>query len=97
MSYHSPVDADRKQPVRRPGQNGLRMERQVQRLTSPNASRRARLWLAAANGRTLTRPAVAPIDGPEIVMAVRFEGLSEAEQQAALAAFPGGRRFVLAS
>lgn len=97
MSYHSPVVADQKPPVRRHGQNGLRMERHVQRLTSPNASRRARLWLAAANGRTLTRPAVAPIDGPEAVMTVRFEGLSEAEQQAALAAFPGGKRFVLAS
>ena len=73
------------------------MERHVQRLTSPNASRRARLWLAAANGRTLKRPEVAPIDGPELVMAVHFEGLSNAQQQAALAAFPGGRRFVLAS
>jgi hypothetical protein len=28
-------------------------------------------------------------------MAISFEGLTEAEQQAALAAFPGGRRFVL--
>lgn len=97
MSYHSPVVADQKPPVRRHWQNGLRMERHVQRLTSPNASRRARLWLAAANGRTLARPAVAPIDGPEMLMTVRFEGLSEAEQQAALAAFPGGKRFVLAS
>jgi molybdopterin biosynthesis enzyme len=73
------------------------MERHVQRLTSPNASRRARLWLAAANGRTLQRPVVAPIDGPELTMAVRFEGLTDAEQRVALAAFPGGRRFVLAS
>jgi hypothetical protein len=30
-------------------------------------------------------------------MTVRFEGLTDAEQEAALAAFPGGRRFVLAS
>lgn len=73
------------------------MERHVLRLTSPNASRRARLWLAAANGRTMTRPDVAPINAPEQVMTVRFEGLTEAQQQAALAAFPGGRRFVLAS
>ena len=69
----------------------------MQRLTSPNASRRAKLWLAAANGRTLKRPQIAPVDAPELVMSVRFEGLSYAEQQAALAAFPGGRRFVLAS
>lgn len=67
------------------------------RLTSSNASRRAWLWLAAANGLALPRPAIAPIDGPEVPMTVRFEGLSESEQQAALAAFPGGRRFVLAS
>jgi hypothetical protein len=73
------------------------MERHVLRLTSPNASRRARLWLAAANGRTMKRPEIAPIDGPELAMTVRFEGLSDAEQQMALAAFPGGRRFVLAS
>jgi len=73
------------------------MERHVQRLTSPNASRRARLWLAAANGRTMARPEIAPVDGPELVMSIRFEGLTDAEQRAALAAFPGGRRFVLAS
>jgi len=66
-------------------------------LTSPNASRRAKLWLAAANGRKLRHPEIAPIDAPERVMSIRFEGLSDAEQQAALAAFPGGKRFVLAS
>ncbi len=69
----------------------------MQRLTSPNASRRARLWLAAANGARLQRPEIAPIDGPELPMAVRFEGLTDDEQQVALAAFPGGRRFVLVS
>lgn len=69
----------------------------MQRLTSPNASRRARLWLATNNGRMLPRPHVSPIDGPELVMTVRFEGLTDAEKQKALAAFPGGRRFVLAS
>jgi hypothetical protein len=73
------------------------MDRYVQRLTSPNASRRARLWLAAANGRRMERPPVAPIDGPELPMAVHFEGLTEAEQRAALAAFPGGKRFVLSN
>lgn len=96
MSYHPGVGSDARLPVRRPARAGMRMERHVQRLTSPNASRRARLWLAAANGRVLQRPQVAPIDGPELTMTVRFEGLTEAEQRAALAAFPGGRRFVLA-
>lgn len=28
-------------------------------------------------------------------MTISFEGLTEAEQRAALAAFPGGKRFVL--
>lgn len=69
----------------------------MQRLTSPNASRRAKLWLAAANGRKLKRPEIGPADAPELLMSVRFEGLSHAQQQAALAAFPGGKRFVLAS
>lgn len=96
MSYHFIVDAESRPPVRRLGRSGMQMERHVQRLTSPNASRRARLWLAAANGRALPRPAVAPIDGPETLMTVCFEGITKAEQQAALSAFPGGRRFVLA-
>lgn len=38
---------------------------------------------------------VAPIDQPELPMTISFEGLTPAEQQAALAAFPGGKRFVL--
>lgn len=72
------------------------MDRRVYRPTSPTASRRARSWLAAAHGTRLrlTSP-IAPIDAPELPMTISFEGLTEAEQQAALAAFPGGRRFVL--
>ena len=34
-------------------------------------------------------------DEPEAEMVVSFEGLTEAEQRAALASFPGGRRFRL--
>lgn len=72
------------------------MDRRASRLTSPAASRRAKFWLAAAHNDRLrpTNP-IAPIDAPELPMTVSFEGLSEAEQQAALAAFPGGKRFVL--
>lgn len=72
------------------------MERRAIRLTSPAASRRAKLWLAAAKDRRL-RPTmfVAPIGADEIPMAISFEGLSLAEQRLALAAFPGGKRFVL--
>lgn len=66
----------------------------MQQQTSP-AGRRVRLWLAAADGHTLKRPEIAPINEPELPMAVRFEGLSRDQQQAALSAFPGGRRFVL--
>jgi hypothetical protein len=71
--------------------------RRVTRLTSPLANRRAFMWLAAANDMVpgpLLR--LAPIDEPELPMEIRFEGLSPAEQRAALAAFPGGKRFVLA-
>lgn len=58
-----------------------------------------RPWLALSYGVRLQDPAeqVAPRDEPEAPIEVEFEGLSEAEQRAALAAFPGGRRFVLKS
>lgn len=74
----------------------LDMDRRVTRLTSPAASRRAKLWLAASRDERLqpTNP-IAPIDAPELPMTISFEGLTEAEQRAALAAFPGGKRFVL--
>ncbi|MBK8085783.1 MAG: hypothetical protein IPK28_19245 [Devosia sp.] len=39
---------------------------------------------------------IAPMHAPEAPMAVTFEGLTPAQQAAAIAAFPGGRRFVLA-
>lgn len=72
------------------------MERRVLRLTAPAASRRARLWLAALRDRRLQPTTeIAPIDAPELPMTISFEGLTEAEQRAALAAFPGGRRFML--
>lgn len=72
------------------------MERRGLRLTSPAASRRARLWLAALRDRRLQPTTeIAPIDAPELPMTISFEGLSEAEQRAALAAFPGGKRFML--
>jgi hypothetical protein len=60
---------------------------------------RPRLWLATREGRRLPRPAdmVAPITAPERQIEIEFEGLTLAEQRAALAAFPGGRRFVLKS
>ena len=72
------------------------MDRRAYRLTSPVASRRAKSWLAAAHDARL-RPtnAIAPIDAPELPMTISFEGLTTAEQHAALAAFPGGKRFVL--
>lgn len=40
---------------------------------------------------------IAPVNGPEAPMVVEFVGLTEAEQRAALEAFPGGRRFRLAA
>jgi len=79
------------------GPDGARetaMDRRTIRLTSPLASRRAREALSLALYRRI-HAAVAPIDAPEVPMVVSFEGLTKAEQQAALAAFPGGRRFVL--
>lgn len=56
------------------------------------------LWLAASEGQRLRRSTelVADINGPEVTMEIEFFGITEAEQRAALRAFPGGRRFVLA-
>jgi hypothetical protein len=56
-----------------------------------------RLWLAADHGMRLPAPRerVAPIDMPEVPLEIEFEGLTLEEQHAALAGFPGGRRFVL--
>ncbi len=68
--------------------------------TEGSARPRPRLWLAAVHGRRLPAPSrtdVGPVDGPETILEVEFEGITEAEQRAALSAFPGGRRFVLKS
>src|SRR5262245_2172688 len=56
---------------------------------------RPRLTIAASNGLHRSPMLVAPIDAPELPMVVSFEGLSPVEQRSVLAAFPGGRRFVL--
>lgn len=57
---------------------------------------RPHLWLAAADGVRLDfQEEIAPIDAPEAVLEVEFVGLTEEEQRAALAGFPGGRRFRL--
>lgn len=65
--------------------------------SSSNPSPRPQLWLAAVDGVTQvpSREPVNPIDGPEAPLEVEFEGLTDEEQRRALAAFPGGRRFVL--
>lgn len=56
-----------------------------------------RLWLAARDGKRLPPPegAIAAISIPESPLEIEFEGLTLEEQRAAIAAFPGGRRFVL--
>ncbi len=53
------------------------------------------LRLATRDGEHLLQ--IPAITEPEAAMPVTFEGLTEAEQQRALASFPGGRRFTLAS
>jgi hypothetical protein len=62
----------------------------------PSASGRPR-WLSM-RGYSLprNRERIAAIDAPETILTVQFEGLTEAEQRAAIAGFPGGRRFRLA-
>ena len=50
--------------------------------------------LAAVRGVRRSEP-IRPVDAPEVPLEVEFVGLTEEEQRRALAAFPGGRRFVL--
>jgi hypothetical protein len=69
-----------------------------QRLRTIDATvRRPRLWLATDDGVRLSPPreCIAPVDMPEVPLEIEFEGLTLEEQRAALAGFPGGRRFVL--
>ncbi len=47
--------------------------------------------------RNVRPTAVAPADRAELPMLIQFEGLTLAEQRTALAAFPGGKRFLLLS
>lgn len=62
----------------------------------PTPQLQPRLWLAAANGVRLdSQEEITPLNAPEAVIEVEFVGLTEAEQRAALEAFPGGRRFRL--
>lgn len=51
---------------------------------------------AANDDRPMNTDRVPVYDTPETPLLVSFVGLSRAEQRAALAGFPGGRRFVLA-
>jgi hypothetical protein len=51
--------------------------------------------LVTRDGRRIPVDAVPAVDAPEAILAISFDGLTEAEQRAALAAFPGGRRFKL--
>ena len=66
---------------------------------APVTASHAKPWLAASHGRRLVHgdEMITPADEPEAVLEVEFEGLTESEQRAALAAFPGGRRFRLAA
>jgi hypothetical protein len=71
------------------------MNRQKPHPTEPTRH----LWLAAANGHRLPRTGepIAPVDAPESVLDIQFEGLTQDQQRAALEGFPGGRRFRLAT
>lgn len=74
------------------------MERQKP-LPAPRPHPIPRLWLASSHGVRLPRTdeVIAVAGAPEVILEVEFEGLTEAEQRAALRAFPGGSRFRLAT
>lgn len=54
-----------------------------------------RLYLAAKDGKRPPSGQIPMPETPEDVLDVTFVGITEAEQRAALAAFPGGKRFRL--
>lgn len=66
--------------------------------SSPPHGLRPALRLVVSDGRLVTPDAGRPVpfSTPEQPMVVSFEGITEAQQHAALAAFPGGHRFQLA-
>jgi hypothetical protein len=74
------------------------MERQKP-LPAPSPHSSPRLWLASSHGVRLPRnhEVIAVAGEPEAILEIAFEGLTEAEQRAALKGFPGGRRFRLAT
>lgn len=68
------------------------MDSRVVHLSTDCGARAAR----ASRSRTQPSTPVLPHrDEPEAILAISFEGITEREQEAALAAFPGGKRFVL--
>jgi hypothetical protein len=50
----------------------------------------------AAEGPSHFLSSIGRADGPETPLVVQFVGISDAQQRAAITAFPGGKRFVLA-
>ena len=65
------------------------------RQNNPRPARNTLVRLAARDGQHIPDGIVPAIDAPETMMVVSFTGLTEAEQRAALAGFPGGARFQL--
>lgn len=49
----------------------------------------------ASEGPSRYLSSIGRANGPEVPIVVEFVGISEAQQRAALSAFPGGKRFVL--
>lgn len=64
-------------------------------MTNTSSKRQPHLYLVTRDGVRVAGDSVPAVDAPETELDVTFVGLSEAEQQAALAAFPGGKRFRL--
>ena len=61
----------------------------------PKPNSQPQLRLATRDGQFVEITQVPANDAPETPLYVSFTGLTEAQQRAALAGFPGGRRFIL--
>jgi hypothetical protein len=72
----------------------------AQSATLPPSNPPSAIILSLARARRASEAAsrvVSPLDAPEVPLVVEFVGLSEDQQRRALAGWPGGQRFRLAT
>jgi hypothetical protein len=82
-------------PVWKPLPCGHVIGRQEKAMSNNPKKPSPHLYLVTRDGVRVAADRVPAVEAPETELDVTFVGLSDAEQRAALASFPGGRRFRL--